>query len=220
MTWLYKLERKYGRYAIPNLMVYITTTMLVVFLLTYFLNYNVYSLLDLSRAAIARGQVWRLITFIAVPASGGIFGTLIYLYFNYTIGTALEDTWGSFKFNVFYLCGMLSAIITMVLLGYGSSYYLNLTMFLAYAYLYPDTEFLLFFVLPIKAKYIALVDWLLILVSFIGGSWASRLGVALALLNFFLFFGGPVIKQIKAQIGWWKTRRNFRRHNQNNIRYH
>ncbi len=221
MKWLYKLERRFGRYAIQNLMMYITLTMGVVFLLQYLTGYNLYGVLDLNRAAILQGQVWRLITFIFIPQNGsGILFTLIYLYFNYAIGMALEDAWGSFKFNVYYLCGMLSAILTMALLGFGSSYYLNLTLFLAYSYLYPNQEFLLFFILPIKAKYIALVDWLVLLVSFIAGPWAARLGIALALLNFFLFFGGDFTRQLRNQLGWWKTRRNFRKGNKDDIHYY
>ena len=215
MTWLYKLERKFGRFAIPNLMLYVTGAMLVVFLLTYLLSYPVYLLLDLNRSAILSGQVWRLVTFLFVPVSGGVITNLLYLYMNFSIGTALEDAWGSFRFNVFYLCGMLSAILTMILLGSGSNYYLNLTMFLAYAYLYPNQEFLLFYVLPIKAKYLALVDWLLILAALIVGPWSGRLGVVLAVANFFLFFGGDFFSQIRAQMGWWKARRNFRRNNNN-----
>lgn len=219
-NWIYKLERRYGRFALPNLMLYITGTMLVVFLLTYFTGYNIGAVLDLRRSAVLSGQVWRLISFVFVPSSSGVLGTLLYLYFNYAIGTALEDAWGSFKFTFYYLCGALSAILTMFLLGYGTSYYLNLTMFLAYAYLFPNQEFLLFFVLPIKAKYIALIDWLLIIAAFIQGPWSGRLGIVLALANFFLFFGGGFLRQIRAQIGWWKTRRNFRRKNRDDIHYY
>lgn len=221
MKWLYKLERRFGRYAIPNLMMYITLSMGMVFLLQYFTGYGLSGLLALDRGAILQGQLWRLITFLFVPGStGGILGTLLYLYLNYMLGLALEEYWGSFKFNLYYLCGILSAYATMALLGFGTNYYLNLTLFLAYAYLNPNREFLLFFVLPVKVKYLALVDWLLMLVLFIQGPWAARLGIALALLNFFIFFGGDFLRQLRNQIGWWKTRRNFRRGNSGNIRYH
>lgn len=221
MKWLYKLERRFGRYAIPNLMMYITLSMGMVFLLQYFTGYPLSGLLYLDKGAILQGQLWRLITFLFVPGSaGGVLGGLLYLYLNYMLGMALEEYWGSFKFNVYYLCGILSAYLTMVLLGQGSNYYLNLTLFLAYAYLNPNQEFLLFFVLPVKVKYLALVDWLLLAVLFVQGPWAARLGVALALVNFFIFFGDNFFRQLRQQISWRKTRRNFRRGNSKDIHYH
>ena len=90
-NWIYKLERRYGRFAIPNLMLYITGTMLVVFLLTYFTGCNIGAVLDLRRSAVLSGQVWRLISFVFVPSISGVLGTLLYLYFNYAIGTALAQ---------------------------------------------------------------------------------------------------------------------------------
>lgn len=227
MKWLNKLERKFGRYAIPNMMLYIIATMAVVFVLDQVALSNGISLfgwLTLERGYIFAGQVWRLITFLFIPSGGSPFGVILSLYFLYIVSTALEDAWGSFAFNVYYITGALMAILTMVLLGYGTNQYLNLTLFLAFAAIYPDREFLIFFVLPVKAKYIALLDWLIFIGSFVnalfGRDWGAALSIVLALFNFFLYFGGDLWRQLRNQLSWWKTRRNFRRKNRDDIDYY
>ena len=120
MNWLDKLERKYGRYAIPNLMQYICITMVAIFafdLLMPGVGLSYYA--AFYRPLILRGQIWRLVTFIFLPPSSNNLFMLLAIYFYYFIGRDLEYHWGSFRFNVYYLCGVLVCILGLLVTGYG-----------------------------------------------------------------------------------------------------
>ncbi len=212
MNWLNKLERKFGRWAVPNFMLTVVIGMAIVYVLNmFFPAYNITNFLALIPAQIARGQVWRLITFIFIPPSASPVFVVFALYFYYSIGTALENSWGSFKFNIFYLLGVIGAIVASLLTGYATNTYLNLSLFFAFAILYPDTQFLLFFVIPVKAKYLAVVDAVLYVVTFISSnSWSTRAAIIAALVNIAIFFGGDVIRYMKRQNAYRATRRNFK----------
>lgn len=157
MKWVYKLERKFGRICIPHLMLVIIAGQAMVYLANL-LNPDILLLsrFSLNWAAVMHGEVWRLFTFVFIPQSTSPLGLVLTLYFYYLIGNTLENTWGDFQFNVYYLCGMLGAILAAALTGYGTSYYINLSLFFAFAMLYPDFQVLLFFIIPIKMKYMAL----------------------------------------------------------------
>ena len=105
------------------------------------------------------------------------------------MGTALENRWGSKRFNLYYLFGILGADLGGMLFGYGTNYFLNLSLFLAFACLYPDFEILLFFVLPLKIKYIAYLDAAYLVYLLISNPWGARASMLLSLLPFFMFFG-------------------------------
>ncbi len=129
------------------------------------------------------------------------------LYFYYLIGTALENRWGSRRFNLYYLIGILGADLGGMLTGYGTSHYLNLSLFLAFACLYPDFEILLFFVLPVKIKYIAYLDAAYLAYRLFFLSWAGRGSVLLSFLPFFLFFGEDLFFRAKRLTWKLKNRR-------------
>ena len=109
--------------------------------------------------------------------------------------------------------GALAAILSGFLTGASVNEYLNLSLFLAFAALYPEHQVLLFFVLPIKIKWLALLDLVYFALALVLGSWSVRAAVLLALVNILLFFGGPLVRNLKQQAGYWKTRQNFRRNN-------
>lgn len=208
------LERRLRRYAIGNLMKYIVIGQGIVFLLLYIwptLGYRLYSMITLTRSGILRGQIWRLVTFIFSPPSASPLFILFALYFYYMIGLGLENRWGKVKFNLYYLIGMLAAVIACMITGYADNTFLNLSLFFAYAALYPDEEVLLFMILPIKMKYLALADAALYLYLFIVGTASTRVTIVLCLLNVFLFLGGDIIHTIRCESQYWKTRRNFRK---------
>lgn len=210
----YDLERKLRRYTISDLMKIIVIGQGIVYILMYVwpsLGYQLYSMMTLSRSAILRGQIWRLVTFVfAPPASSPLF-VLFALYFYYMIGSGLERRWGKVKFNLYYGIGMLCAIVACLLTGHADNTYLNLSLFFAYAAMYPNEEVYLFGILPIKMKYLAVLDALIYLRAFIVGPWSSRVTIVLCLLNVFLFLGGDLINTIRRESQYWKTRRNFRR---------
>lgn len=163
--WMNKLERKLGRYAIPNLMYYIIILYAFGFVLELFAGDFYYNYLSLNAYAILHGQVWRLITFLIQPPSTNLLFVVFTLYLYYMIGRELEYAWGSFRFNLYFFTGVLLHIVA-AFLAYavtGVSYpvgteYLNLSLFFAFAALYPNHQFYVFGILPIKVKYLAWID--------------------------------------------------------------
>ena len=145
MKWFHKLERKLGRYAIRNLMTYIVVLNAVVFALTILVpQSNLYEKFALFPGRVLQGEVWRLITFLFLPPSvSQSLWIIVTLYFYYMVGSNLENQWGSFRFNLYYLIGVLSTIaasfIGFALTGYGdiSTEHLNLSLFLAFAFFSP-----------------------------------------------------------------------------------
>ena len=215
MKWLNKLERKFGRYAIPNLMNYIVGMTMAVYIVQYVLNISAYRYLAFIPDLIMKGQVWRIITFIFIPPASSIITIAFVIYFYYLMGTTLENEWGTFKFNIYYLFGMIGTIIAAFLTGSGTSVYLNLSLFLAFAYLFPDVEILLFFMLPVKVKWIAYLDWAYFIFSLIFGTMSTRIAAIASLINFFIFFGSDLINYIQNQRKYGATRRNFKKEMKN-----
>ena len=191
-NWLNKLERRFGKFAIPNLMTILIFGMAIVAVIDIFTNpnyeTNLSSLIAFDRDAIMRGQVWRVVTFIFIPPGYSILTIAFTLYFYWILGTALEAQWGSFRFNVYYFAGMIGSIICGLITGYATSYYLNLSLFLAYATLFPNHKVYLFFILPIKLKWLAIVDLLYLTYIFIFSPWPYRIAILVSLLNFLVFF--------------------------------
>ncbi len=187
MRKLYRLSYKYGRYSIQNLMLIIVCAQAFVYVASM-MNGSFVSLLTLDMDMVLSGQVWRLITFVFIPPASSPIFILIALYFYYMIGSALENQWGSFLFNVYYLIGILGAIVAAVITGYGTNVYINLSLFFAFAILFPDFELLLFFVLPLKIKYLALFNAIVYGYSFITGTWYIRASIVFSLVNLVLFF--------------------------------
>jgi membrane associated rhomboid family serine protease len=212
MKLLNKLNRKFGKYAIKNLMLHITILNAIVYVVTYILGrIDLLSYFILDPALVLKGQIWRIITFVFVPPGSGIFFTLIALYFYYFIGTSLERTWGSFKFNIYYLLGIiLTVIASLVSQVPVTGTFLNLSLFFAFAMLYPNMEILLFFILPVKIKYLAYANAVLYLYEIIIGSNSIRIAIVGSLLNFFLFFGKDFYKQLLLRIKTIKNRNRFK----------
>ena len=215
--WIYKLEYKYGRFCIPNLMLAIVIGQLMVYLADLFAPAaGISSLLALSWSSVMRGQVWRLLTFIFVPEGiSSPIWLLVSLYFYYFIGKTLEGSWGSFRFCLYYLFGMIGAILAGALTGLGTTLYLNYSLFWAMAMLYPDMQVLLFFILPIKIKYLGILSGVMVFLSFLFTSGVGKAAILFALLNFILFFGGDLIAKIREEIKYGRQRRAWRNQNRN-----
>ncbi|HUW98072.1 MAG TPA: rhomboid family intramembrane serine protease [Acidiferrobacter sp.] len=206
-----KLERRFGRYAIANLMVYIVGTEGVAFLLAHSPNgARFIEQLQFVPALILRGEVWRLISFVFIPPGYSIWVVFI-LYFYYFLGTRLEQEWGDFRFNIYYLTGMVATVLAGFLTGQSiGAGYLNLSLFLAFATIDPDYSILLFFVLPVKVKYLGWLAWLAVAASVVVGSWSSKVLVLVAILNYFLFFGRDIALRWKGRAASYPRRRAFK----------
>ena len=212
MRWVERYCVRHPRFGVENLMRYLIIGNAVVWLLTLMdRTGTVRYFLALNPQMILRGQIWRLVTFVFTPPSSSPIFILFALYFYYMIGLGLENQWGKVKFNLYYGVGMLGSIIAALITGYGNNMFLNLSLFFAYAALYPDEQVLLFMFLPIKMKYLALADAALYLYYFIVGGASTRVTIVLCLLNVFLFLGGDIINTIRRESRYWKTRYNFRK---------
>jgi len=212
--WLERFCRKHPRLGIPGLMKYIVIGNVLVFILDMFGVGGVYAasnLLSFSSSAILHGQVWRLVTFVFVPyVSGrtvsGFFWLAVMLYFYYFIGTTLEREWGTAKFTVFYVFGIILNILVGFLVGAATMNYVNLSMFFAFATLFPDMQVLLFFILPVKVKWLAWVDAAFFAYSIVrllvAGHPLYALLPVVAILNYLLFFASD----IGDTLSYWKRR--------------
>ena len=197
---------------ISNLMLYISLgTALVYIMSEMWGNYLLYNLLCFDRGLILQGQVWRLITYPLTYRIDNLLLMAVSLFCYYSIGRAIETIWGTLRFNLFYVSGViLMDVYCMLFGGYASVTYLNLSLFLSYATLFPDAQFLMFFIIPVKAWIFALLDLGLTLYDVIrltaAGMFPYSLFPLVAIGNYFLFFGKDVVNVIP--LSW---RANFRR---------
>jgi hypothetical protein len=171
---------------------------------------SLYSALVFNRSAIFSGQLWRIITFVFLPPNRSPLFIIFALYFYYLIGTSLEREWGALKFNIYYLLGIIGTIVAGLITGFADNYYLNMSLFFAFAMFYPEFQVLLFFIFPIKIKWLAWLDAVLFLYMFIVGDWATRASIIAALINFFVFFGSDFISRLKQLIERLKLKWRYR----------
>lgn len=201
---------------IPNLMLYIALGSAVVYLMSMVDNSNtLYNVLYFDRDLILKGQVWRLFTYAFTYDAGNILLTAIGLLCYFSLGRAMENVWGTLRFNLFYFTGMiLMDIYAMVFDGWADISYLNMSLFLGYATMFPDARFLLLYIIPVKAWIFALVDLALTLYSVIMLSYVGLFPYSLfplvAIGNYFLFFGKDVLNLIP--LSWqMNARRLFKK---------
>lgn len=183
---------------IPNLMLYISLGSALVYLFSQFSgNYILYYYLAFDRELILQGQLWRLISYPLTYGTNSLLLTAISLFCYYSLGRAMEHVWGTLKFNLFYLSGVLMMdIFCMIFGGRAAVTYLNLSLFLGYATMYPNAQFLLFFIIPVRAWIFALVDLALVLLSLITDPFPANIFSVISLANYFLFFGKDVLNVI------------------------
>ena len=214
-------ERKFGKYAIRNLSFVLVMCYAVGYLLQMFDRSGLLiTYLTLNPYAILHGQIWRLVTWVLIPpSSGGLFFTLLMLYFYCSIGTSLERTWGTYRYNVYLFQGMLFTIVgSFLLMGYCylfkpeisllgavltidspaeyftiiammfSTYYINMSIFLAYAATFPDAQVLLMFIIPIRVKWLGVIYAVMLLFQFLGTNVYGKFAIGASLLNFVVFF--------------------------------
>ena len=188
---------------IPNLMLYITIGTAIVYFLSLIDESNtLYYALCFDRSLILQGQIWRLFTYVFTNNAGNILIMLISMLCYYTLGKAMENVWGTFRFNLFYFTGVVMMdIFCMIFGGFRADvYYLNMSLFLGYATLYPNAGFLLFYIIPVKAWIFALFDLILTFVEVArltaAGLFPYNLYPLIAIANYFLFFGKDVLNVI------------------------
>lgn len=199
MTFYQKLERKLGRYAVPNLMLYICVMYAVGFLIQMNNPLFYYYYLDLDPEAILHGHIWRILTFLFYFPSRSPIWAILGIWVYYSLGRTLEMAWGTFKYNFFFAMGVVLLVAASLLIYLVTGYplqlyptYMTFSIFLVYALTFPEATFLLYFLIPIKAKYLALAEAVLYVILFIGnlrqGSIGGAVAIFLSFLNVGLFY--------------------------------
>lgn len=211
-----RFEQKFGKYAIKNLTLVLIICYAIGYIIEIIAPQLIYYLLLNPFEIIYHYQIWRIVTWIIVPPSRFSFWTLIMLYFYYSLGTSLEITWGTYRYNVYLLSGILFTVLgAFALYGYTcingtyylwgpsgigasfysmmfSTYYVNMSIFLAFAATFPNNRVYLFFIIPIKVMHLGIVYAALLsyelLVSLRGGDVATAVVIFASLLNFIVFF--------------------------------
>ncbi|WP_408071010.1 hypothetical protein [Butyrivibrio sp. JL13D10] len=234
-------EKKFGKYAIKNLTIVLIICYIIGYIFTFApVGSGILEYLTLNPAAILRGQVWRLITWILIPPTeSNLFFVLIMLYFYYSIGTTMERVWGEYKYNCYIFTGLLLMIVASflsygyLLIKFGSSYssveitaamqivshvfstyYINMSILLAFAATFPDNVVLFMFIIPLKMKWLGIVYgvWLAFeaISAAISGNIYLFFAITASLLTFaiFWFSGGKLMHLRPKEV---KRRNDFKK---------
>ena len=195
MNFFDKLERKLARFAIPNLTLYIVVLYVGGFILQM-TNPGFYLLkLSLNMERIFAGEVWRLFTFVIYPPTTQVFMFLLGLFILYNLGTTLERMWGRFYYNLYIFLGLFFLVLASLLAYLIGGWILMLTpdnlymtLLLAFAMTLPEMQFLLYFIIPVKAKYLAIFYVALMIYQFVRGGWGTRISIIASFANALIFF--------------------------------
>lgn len=196
MKFLNKMERKFGRYAIHNLSLYMIITYVIGYGLELFVPKLMYYI-NLEPSLILRGQVWRLVSWVLIPPGGLGIGTIIMLVLYFSLGSSLERTWGAFRYNLYIFMGLIASVIGafilyfcgVTVLGFSfSTFYINLSIFLAFAVSYPNERLYIYFLIPIKMKWMGIFYAVVVVYQMINSNWAGRVVILASLANFIVFF--------------------------------
>ena len=201
MIYIDRFCRKHPGFGIPRLMMYVSIAN-VVFWLVGAVNPVLLSYLRFDPYLVLRGQIWRIVTFALYPPSTGMLAFIAF-YFYYWIGTTLEQYWGTPKFNLYFFSGILLTLLYGFLIYFITGIriqlnaeYVYLSMFFSFAAMFPDMQVLLFFVIPIKMKWLALVDAAFFVMGVISTAFPVNLLPVVAVLNFFVFCGGELLRAV------------------------
>ena len=202
MSPLDRLERTLGRFAVPRLTLLIVLVQAVAWFAVA-ANPGLGGALVLESSRVLAGEWWRVFTFVMLPPATNPLFVLLGLYVLWLMGTALEQHWGDARYNLYWLVGWAATVGASFAVpgAVVTNAYLDASVFLAFAFLFPDFEFLLFLILPVKVKWIAAFTWMLLLLSagwaVTGGDWSAVVLLAAGVLNFFVFFGPAAWTKIR-----------------------
>jgi len=195
---LNKLERRFGRYAVPRLTMLLVVGQAFCFA-AELIKPGFLAQMTLDPAKIMQGEVWRLTTFLFIPPNLHPVWIFFALYIFSLMGGTLEHEWGEFRYSLYYLIGYLAtlAIGFFITKGATNNTYLMMSVFLAFAHLHPNFELYVFFILPVKVKWLALFTWIGYGFTFLSDGWHGKALVLAAGLNYFAFFGVDIVRRTK-----------------------
>ena len=230
MIYIERFCRNHPSFGVRNLMKYVCIAN-VAFWLLGLVNPVLINYLSFDPYLVLHGQVWRIISFAMIPTSDGML-SVIAIYFYYWIGSTLEQYWGTPQFNIYFFTGILLTLLYGFLIYFItgrsvnlSSTYIYLSMFFSFAALFPDMQVLLLFVIPVKMKYLALVDAAFFLISVFTTPFPENLLPVVAVLNFLIFCGGELKamlphKQSRDTINFKRESARIRREQQDRLYTH
>jgi len=197
---------------IKHLMLYVIIGNALLFMLaTTDRGATIVSYFMFNKTLILRGELWRLISFIFIPSSLSFVTFALSLYFYFIMSRILENEWGPLKFNIFYLSGVLiTALFSLLADVSPNAFYINMSMFFAFATMFPDYQVLLFFILPIKIKFLAYVNAAFFLIEIIFNAFPGNLIPLMAVMNYALYFGGDIRRMLRFQRQTAKNTVNFK----------
>ncbi len=198
MTLLDRLERRLGHLAVPNVTIGLILGQVFVYIVDKFQPGRMPNV-ALIPNRVLEGEVWRVFSFIFEPPLTDPLWALIFWYVFYLMGTALEQTWGAFRYNVYLLIGWAATAAAAFLApeSPASIEFLQGSVFLAFAWLYPEFVFYLFFILPVKVKWLALLTWIFYFLAFIAGDWINKVLIFASVANFLVFFGKSIFLRMR-----------------------
>lgn len=198
MSYLDILEKRFGKYTIPNLTLYLIVGQVIAYASVY-LNPRYSGLFVLQGKLLLVGEWWRIFTFIFAPFSENLFFVAFVWYIFYLYGTVLEHRWGDFRYFIYLLISYIGTVLLAFLFPDASfsNGYLYTSLFLAFAYMYPDFQLLLFFILPVKVKWLAVLAWIGIIGSLIIGDLSAKILTLVSISNFFIFFGTDLLYMLR-----------------------
>jgi membrane associated rhomboid family serine protease len=204
-----QLGKKLGRYAISGLPRIIVAFNALVYLLRL-INPDYISLIELDPARVLKGEVWRLVTYIFIPPEVGLIWIFFALWFLLFVGEGLEQAWGAFKLNLYYLCGMIGCTIAAFMFGgVTTNAFLNTSMLLAFATVYPDEIIYLFLILPVKMKWLGWITAAVLVATFVTSAFAIQMAMIASISNYIIFFAGDWIRSLRERAQIAERRRKF-----------
>lgn len=196
MSVLNSMENRFGRFAIPGLVAILAGFQAAVWIMLQ-INKAFITALVLDRDLVLQGQIWRLVTWVFIPTSSNVLWMFFAVMIMMTISGVLDRAWGAFRTNLYIFGGIFSMVVgTLIFDSPPMGLALYTTIFFAFACILPDYEFLVFFILPVKVKYLAMITGALLMLSFISDP-SSRGSIFFSLLNFFVAFGPGFVKRLK-----------------------
>ena len=214
MSLLSRLEKKFGRFAMPDLTLIVIVGQVLVYVLLQINpvqpgqnGLGILERIEMSPDKVLSGEVWRLVTFLFFPPTTNVIFAFFFWYLFYLMGTTLEVTWGAFRYTLFLAIGYLASIACAFGIYFAlgpvegnmpaTNAFLYGTIFLAFARLYPEFTMYIFFILPVKIRWLALLQWIGYALGFLFGPWMTRAMIVASIFNYLLFFGREIWLDMK-----------------------
>ncbi|MFT5324541.1 MAG: hypothetical protein ACI8P0_002403 [Planctomycetaceae bacterium] len=200
MRLLDRLERKLRPYAVPNVTMIIIMGQVLAYILSKS-NPQILERMVLVPRLVMEGEVWRLGSFCFVPPMDNLFFFFIAMMIFHMMGSALEQTWGAIRYNLFLISGYIATVSVSFVYPdqMATNMFIGTSVFLAFAWLYPNYVFYIMFILPVKVRWLALLTWIGLIYGLITGDMPTRLFILAGIANFILFFGRDVIQRVRSK---------------------